>query len=390
MIVLWVFYKELTQALFIILQKPSYLKMKSVNLSLESLTQMPNKIGKVNFDQLKDMKKQFLEIQKYIDDLNQKRVEEQVKEDLLVSNFLKNLAFKDQISQKLVAQKKENLKLENQIKHIEKEIEDVIDMVKSKNGFVDSQNLSKSVNNELVNNSTLKLNDFENQNTKRKLLQTRDKLQLNQDLIKTLDYQQIDNNLEIGVSKVKIASKFKKIKEKILFYGNVLVPFKSEKKFIGEEFDKSSANLVEFIRFLFVFSVVGFVSYLYLLFNHVVKTPQKDINSLCINQSLPCLIFYSRFTNSNDSASYLLTLIIFFIAGLTLTLVYWFQTDTIYRKQQIDLTCNNSNTLSKLLLNTWRWTIKDRKEQTNTNSTDCLNQDCSLVGFTNLHNSRTS
>ncbi|CDW88631.1 UNKNOWN [Stylonychia lemnae] len=309
--------------------------------SIEDLMRLPEKLGPKNMSRLKDLKNQMDQLQSVIADFEQQKVKERVKEDLLIEEFYKNMKFKDDIKQKLYDKKKENMKLDLQLKSSQEEIEDLLQMIQEKNQ--QSSNPVKS--------SNLLLNKKMLEDKKR-----RERLQLKIALANGVDF--LGDNA-IKVSEKKILSRWEKLKIQVADIIDRIQPFKSEMQQIYIKFDRSINNFFQLFRFLFVFSMITFVLYAYLLLIHFINTDSSEISKIC-NTVVPCILYYSRFL-AKEGTAYCSTIGLFVIIGLIICLYQWIKFDRQAKYQQIFK--KDGIIFARMVLNSWNWSVNEKTQQ---------------------------
>lgn len=106
--------------------------------------------------------------------------------------------------------------------------------------------------------------------------------------------------------------------------------------------------------FKFLFNMSFFVALLYgTLILHHLATTGYSYSSLCPGMfSMPCILYYSRFDRLSDNY-YSITLILFAVVSLMISVYEWVQFDLIRKKR--DLYEDKKKKYSRMFLNMWDW-----------------------------------
>ena len=115
-----------------------------------------------------------------------------------------------------------------------------------------------------------------------------------------------------------------------------LKPFKSQVNMIKINYDRSISLFFEIIQNVFVFNLFTAMLFSYLIVAHTIYFYGKDkyfSDKLC-GYMYPCHYFFSRFTEEFKNI-YIITMLCFGFAGLSMFLYSWIQFDKKANYQQI-------------------------------------------------------
>lgn len=107
-----------------------------------------------------------------------------------------------------------------------------------------------------------------------------------------------------------------------------------------------------FFKFLFNMSLGVAVLYSVMIIHHLATT-SYSYSALCPGMfSMPCLLYYSRFDRLSDNY-YSITLILFAVLSLMVSVSEWVSFDLIRKKR--DLYEDKKKKYSRMFLNMWDW-----------------------------------
>lgn len=129
---------------------------------------------------------------------------------------------------------------------------------------------------------------------------------------------------EIRISaKVKVRNKCQIYYDQILAFINKMTPLRKHISYVEARYDKSITTFFIFFRFLFNFSIITALGFLYLCIDHGINYARFDDHwkELC-DSVYPCGFFYARFSSSSK-LSYSVTMFTFSVVGYFICLYQW-------------------------------------------------------------------
>ena len=134
-----------------------------------------------------------------------------------------------------------------------------------------------------------------------------------------------------------------------------IVPLKDDISFISSHFNKNIESLFEFLRFLLGFSILMFITYIYLMVSHAYHYFKGNGTLLC-KFYFPCFLYYSSFDSTEKEVfSYTLSFGAFVIFFGTVKKIY-----SQHKKGTIQKILDSGNlSVSQMFFNIWDWNIRD-------------------------------
>eukprot|EP00347_Sterkiella_histriomuscorum_P001018 403373654 len=163
--------------------------------------------------------------------------------------------------------------------------------------------------------------------------------------------------------KILIASQKGKCRaclERTKIFTRKLIPLTKDIYAISSNYDKSIEGFFLFFKFLVNISFFVLALFMIIILRHVFNY-KYDFTSFCSTGifKMPCFTFYSRF-HTDDEFYYSLTLELFIIIGIFMSLYKWVQFDLL--KKERSLYEDQKKKFSKIFFNMWDWSTNNSYE----------------------------
>jgi len=169
---------------------------------------------------------------------------------------------------------------------------------------------------------------------------------------------QIMNNYETRVYQQEVQqSSWARFMKGLDYLFDILMPLREDLIFVSSHYDKNIEGFFEFSRFLLIFTIFIFFTYLYLLIIHIINFDFNQIYGNWCNYFLPCFVFYSRFSKNEKLAfSYSFAFVCFVIFFGTVKKFLEFNKKNVFQKLYEGEDLN----YSKMFLNIWDWNVRNQ------------------------------
>eukprot|EP00347_Sterkiella_histriomuscorum_P009525 403340873 len=278
-----------------------------------------------------------------------------VQEDLIDEETLKKI---EEFKQKFLNMKKKAEEAEQDLAYSSIKVEELVSKIK------DLEGKKNEFKDELVNETRQgaalrrKLADLED-----------DKISLEQQLESGFKPNKFTKLKEVNLAKHKQLMEEKARREREEMKRQVLIGIDLQDKKMTQKFllllkksnyDKSIEGFFLFFKFLVNISFFVLALFMIIILRHVFNY-KYDFTSFCSTGifKMPCFTFYSRF-HTDDEFYYSLTLELFIIIGIFMSLYKWVQFDLL--KKERSLYEDQKKKFSKIFFNMWDWSTNNSYE----------------------------
>lgn len=169
---------------------------------------------------------------------------------------------------------------------------------------------------------------------------------------------QMASNYETRVYQIEVQqSCWSRFMNSINSFFDYFMPLKGDIAYVASHYDKNIEGFFDFSRFLLIFTIFIFFTYLYLMISHALTYDwNQEYGNFCIYY-IPCFVFYSRFSPSEKLAfSYSFAFCCFVIFFGTVKKFLQFNKKSVIQKLYEGEELN----YSKMFLNIWDWNVRNQ------------------------------